>query len=192
MVSTQSPNQIYHFCYLFFNKNDIFNFWRWSSYYERYSLSRTSNFSKKRKKILKELFFRFSTSISPLSLCRVYSLTFNFNLNVRVHSIASYERHCSNKHPLALKGLRNRYLHISMLLLTRARVILGQVRNRSKHNSPIKKKKKKRTHLHTDLIFPNGDRRFPAMIDAAYVDRDSRKAVYYFLFQETRSVMKAR
>lgn len=28
-----------------------------------------------------------------------------------------------------------------MLLLTRARVILGQVRNRSKHNSPIKKKR---------------------------------------------------
>lgn len=62
-------------------------------------------------------------------------------MNVRVHRIASYERHCSNKHPLALKGLRNRYLHISMLLLTRARVILGQVRNRSKHNSPIKKKR---------------------------------------------------
>ena len=53
MVSTQSPYQIYHFCYLFFNKNDIFNFWRWSSYYERYSLSRTSNF-----------FISFSTSIS--------------------------------------------------------------------------------------------------------------------------------
>lgn len=171
------------FTIFFFNNNDIFNFWRWSSYYERYSLSRTSNF-----------FISFSTSISLslflflLSVVYIHS-TFNFNLNVRVHSIASYERHCSNKHPLALKGLRNRYLHISMLLLTRARVILGQVRNRSKHNSPIKKK---RTHLHTDLIFPNGDRRFPAMIDAAYVDRDSRKAVYYFLFQETRSVMKAR
>lgn len=42
--------------------------------------------------------------------------------------------------------LRTGYLHISMLLTicyyyTRARVILGQVRNRSKHNSPIKKKR---------------------------------------------------
>lgn len=119
-----------------------------------------------------------SWSIRSSSYTNVVIWFFNFNVRVHRYSTSSYERHCSKKASPERKetGI---YTYLYSILHTRAPVILGQVRNRSKHNSPIKKRREKR--ICTPTQFSQRRSRFPTMIDAAY---DSRKAVYYFLFQE--------
>lgn len=95
-----------------------------------------------------------SWSIRSSSYTNVVIWFFNFNVRVHRYSISSYERHCSKKTPPERKetGI---YTYLYSILHTRAPVILGQVRNRSKHNSPIKKRKNAFAHRPN---FPNGDR----------------------------------
>lgn len=115
----------------------------------------------------------------------LYIWFFNFNVRVHRYSTSSYERHCSKKASPERKetGI---YTYLYSILHTRAPVILGQVRNRWKHNSPIKKEGK--THLHTDPIFPT----------AIAIPNDDRRRLRFeegrllFLISGARSIMKAR